>query len=77
MGLGKGTEGIYIDAVWESNDIHMNELPPREFRITKQIYYIIIQLQPDGICKNVAIKPTATQLKMKKDSYKNCLQLDC
>ena len=77
IGLGKGTEGIYLNAAWENSDINIDTLQPQQIKNVPQPSFIIIKVQVNEKYKNVVIKPSSTQLKLNKNIYKDCLQHEC
>ena len=77
IGLGKGSECVYIDAVWKENDININSLPPGVIKVVPQPDYLVIQVQQKKKVIRFAIKPTVAQFKDKSGLYKKCLQHEC
>ena len=58
LGLGKGVEGIFIDAVWTNDEINIKKLPKAEITTVSQPEYIVIQINKQFL----SIKRTPTQL---------------
>ena len=77
IGLGKGTEAIYIDAAWKGNSRNANTLSPGKVERVVQPDYIVVEVKQQTAAIKVAIKPTAVHSKDKKGIKKGCLQHEC
>ena len=75
LGLGKGTEGIYLDAVWKDDEkkVNLDELPIGEVRHVTQPDYIVMQF--GDIIR--AVKPKITKFDDAYGVKKNCLAHEC
>ena len=74
IGLGKGIEGSYVDAVWTKQNINISELAPGKIHPITQPDYIIIEVKQKQKSITFAIKPTAAQFKDINGKTKGCLQ---
>ena len=77
IGLGKGIEGTYVDAVWIKHDIDISESSSGNIHQVTQPDYLIIAVQQKQKTITFAIKPTAAQFKDSNGTYKGCLQHEC